>query len=163
MPVETPFHEATYRRTIGAFATGIAVVTALDDKRAPRAITVNSFTSVSLDPPLILFCIGKAAFRFDCFASASAFAVNILSKSQLGLSERFAKETDQGFHDLETEKMVTGCPVFRDSLAAVDCLRHASHDAGDHLIILGRIAAIKPPASSDPLVFFRGDYAEIRR
>lgn len=151
------------RAVLGAFATGIAVVTTRDAQGAQRAITVNSFSSVSLDPPLILFCLDKAAFHYEGFASAEAFAVNILSAGQEALSNRFASEAEDGFEDLETEALATGSPILAGALAALDCRREAAHDAGDHQILIGRVAALRAPRAADPLLYFRGAYAGLTR
>lgn len=155
--------KATLRAALGAFATGIVVVTARNGEGAARAITVNSFTSVSLEPPLILFCLDKAAFHYGAFAAAPAFAVNVLAEGHEALSNRFACEAEDGFEDLETEVLATGAPVFPQALAALDCAREATHEAGDHLILIGRVKALKTPRATDPLLYFRGGYAGLRR
>lgn len=160
---EQIFSADEFRGALGAFATGIAVVTTRDGTGRGRAITVNSFSSVSLDPPLILFCLGKEAFHYEGFAEAEAFAVNLLAAGQEALSNRFASEAEDGFDDLETESLATGSPVFRESLAALDCRREAAHEAGDHLILIGRVAALKAPRAADPLLYFRGGYAGLTR
>lgn len=163
MQSERPIDSDALRTALGAFATGIAVITARNGDGAARAITVNSFTSVSLDPPLILFCLDKAAFHYDAFAGAGAFAVNFLAEGQEALSNRFASEAEDGFEDLATDTITTGAPVFPDALAALDCTREAAHEAGDHLILIGRVAALKAPRAADPLLYFRGGYAGLRR
>lgn len=151
------------RKVFGAYATGIAVVTCEPAKGVRCAVTVNSFASVSLDPPLVLFCLDKAAFHHHRFLEAEAFAVNILAADQMVLSNRFAQETMDGFKDLATEIFVTGCPVFPGALAALDCVRDAVHEAGDHHVLIGRVVAARPPDADDPLIYFRGGYAGIRR
>jgi flavin reductase (DIM6/NTAB) family NADH-FMN oxidoreductase RutF len=160
---ELTFSAEEFRDALGVFATGIAVVTTRDATGEGRAITVNSFSSVSLDPPLILFCLGRDAFHYQSFAEAEAFAVNVLTAEQEALSNRFASETEDGFNDLETETLATGSPVFRETLAALDCRREAAHEAGDHLILIGRVAALKAPRAADPLLYFRGGYAGLTR
>ena len=160
---EQAFGAVDLRAVLGAFATGVTVATTLNSAGERRAITISAFSSVSLDPPLVLICVDKAAFHFDSFAGAEAFAVNILAAEQGALSDRFAREVDDGFEDLGAEALVTGCPVFPDALAALDCALEATHEAGDHVILVGRVAALKAPRTADPLLYFRGGYAGLRR
>ena len=142
---------AELRAVLGRFATGITVVTGRDERGRPRAITVNAFSAVSLDPPLILYCLGKSAFHFETFANAKAFAVNILSADQQSLSDRFAREAEDDFPDLPVSGLATGSPVLAGCLAVLDCETEAIHDAGDHLIIVGRVRALDVPREADPL------------
>jgi len=157
------FSADEFRAALGAFATGIAVVTTRDDAGEARAMTVNSFSSVSLDPPLILFCLDKRAFHYRRFAEARSFAVNMLAAGQEGLSNRFASEAEDGLDDLTWEALATGSPVLADALAALDCVREATHEVGDHLMLIGRVAALKAPSAADPLLYFRGAYAALTR
>lgn len=159
---DTPSPE-TLRQVLGAFATGVAVITTGRAGQNACAMTVNSFTSVSLDPPLVLFCVDRAAFHLNRFLDADDFAVNILTGAQQDLSNRFAQEAVDGFDDLDTTRLTTGCPVFADALAVLDCEVETRHDAGDHVIVLGRVVALRTPSTEDPLLFYRGAYAGIRR
>jgi len=154
-------NEADLRLAFSRFATGITLVTARDGERQPHAITVNSFTSVSLDPPLVLYCLGKSAFRFDVFSQAEAFAVNVLSADAQALSDRFAREAEDNFQGLEVTELATGSPVLAGCLAVLDCEREAMHGAGDHLIIVGRIKALDLPLEAEPLVYFRSRYRRL--
>ncbi|MEP3329708.1 flavin reductase family protein [Sedimentitalea sp.] len=151
------------REALGGFATGVAVVTCGTVGKNACAVTINSFTSVSLDPPLILFCLDKSAFHLDRFLVADSFAVNILSDSQMEVSNRLTQEVVDGLEDLETASLVTGCPVFPDAITALDCRPERVIEAGDHHILIGRVVAIRPPLTADPLLFFRGRYAALRR
>ena len=158
--------ETDFRSALSHFATGITVVTARDNERRPRAITVNSFTAVSLDPPLVLYCLGKSAFHFDAFASAAAFAVNVLSADGQALSDRFAREADDDFQGLEVSELATGSPVLPGCLAVLDCTREALHEAGDHLIVVGRVEALEvrggaEPDRTEPLVYYRSRYRRL--
>lgn len=159
---DTTVDEADLRRVLGRFATGVTVVTARDADGRPCAITVNAFTSVSLDPPLILYCLGKFAFNFDVFADAEAFAVNILSADQQALSDRFARRAKDDLGDLALRRLATGSPVLAECLAALDCETEARHDAGDHLIIVGRVRALDPPRGAEPLVYFGSRYRRLK-
>lgn len=153
--------ESEFRFVLSQFATGITVVTARDEEQRPRAITVNAFASVSLDPPLILYCLGKSAFNFDVFANAKAFAVNILSADERALSERFAREADDDISDLRVTELVTGSPVLVECLAALDCETEAIHKAGDHLIVIGRVKALDLPREAEPLIYFGRRYRRL--
>ena len=129
--------------------------------RRPRAITVNAFTSVSLDPPLILYCLGKLAFSFDVFAKAPAFAVNILDGDQEALSDRFAREAEDSFPDLPTIELATGSPILAGCLAALDCETEAIHEEGDHLHVVGRLTAFELPRDAEPLLYFGSRYRRL--
>ena len=154
--------EAELRLVLSKFATGITVVTGRDEELRPRAITVNAFTAVSIDPPLILYCLGKAAFNFDVFAEAEAFAVNVLSADQQALSDRFAREAEDDFPDLPVTELATGSPVLAGCIAVLDCETEAIHEAGDHLIVVGRVRALDVPRESEPLVYFRRGYCRLK-
>lgn len=161
-PYQDPSPERM-RAALGGFATGVAVVTCGEIGRNACAVTVNSFTSLSLDPPLILFCLDKSAFHLDRFLKAGHFAVNILSDAQIELSNRFAQEAEDGLEGVTTGTLSTGCPVFPEALTALDCRQERVLEAGDHHILIGRVVAIRPLVAADPLVFFRGRYAAITR
>jgi flavin reductase (DIM6/NTAB) family NADH-FMN oxidoreductase RutF len=154
--------EAELRLVLSRFATGITVVTGRDEELRPRAITVNAFTSVSIDPPLILYCLGKSAFNFEVFARAKAFAVNILGANQEALSDRFAREAEDDFKDLSVAELATGSPVLVGCLAVLDCRTEAIHEAGDHLIVVGRVCALDVPPEAPPLMYFRSRYSRLK-
>ena len=157
-----PVDGAGLRFVMSRFATGIAVVAGRDEERRPRAITVNAFSSLSLDPPLVLYCLDRSAFHFDVFSKAEAFAVSILAADQQALSERFAREAEDDFADLSAFELTTGCPVLAGCLAALDCETAARHEAGDHLIVIGRVTALHVRDAAEPLIYFRGDYRRLR-
>lgn len=148
-----------FRNALGCFATGIVVVTAGPPGRE-RAITVNSFTSVSLDPPLILWCIAKASRRYDVFTTADAFTVSVLGEEGRGISDAIAGSADGDLGGVATEPCRTGAPAIAGALAAFSCHREALHDGGDHVIIVGRVEALRFRDGA-PLVFFRGRYGTL--
>ena len=150
------------RFVLGHFATGITVITGRDEERRARAITVNAFTSLSLDPPLVLYCLDRSAFHFEVFSNAEAFAVNILAADQQALSERFAREAEDDLAGLGTFELTTGSPVLAGCLAALVCETEALHEAGDHRIVIGRVTALHVTDAAEPLVYFRGDYRRLR-
>lgn len=132
-----PDNTRDFRTALARFATGVTVVTTMTG-RGPLGITVNSFTSVSLDPPLVLWCAAKRSRRFDAFAAAEHFAIHVLGDDQGDLSHRFAR----GGHDFDGtgwELRDPGVPILSECIARFECAMHASHDSGDHRIILGRV------------------------
>ncbi|RQG95399.1 flavin reductase family protein [Natrarchaeobius chitinivorans] len=153
-----------FRQTLGNFATGVTVVT-MNDGGDDHAMTVNSFSSVSLDPPLVAYNADKGTDSHDFTARAENYAVNVLGTDQEWLSNRFAgehKEMDDPFEDVDTTRGETGALVFEDAIAYLDCSLAASHDAGDHTIYVGEVQefGVNRP-SADPLTFFRGEYGRI--
>lgn len=145
------------RRALGAFMTGVTVITTLDETGAPRGFTANSFTSVSLDPPLVLFCVAKAAATAPVFAAASAFAVNILAEGQREISGLFAAKVADRFGKVDWRPGETGSPVLAGAAAWLDCRRHDVVDAGDHLVVIGRVIAFDH-GPANPLGYCRGSY-----
>ena len=149
-----------FRQTVGQFVTGVTVI-ALDVDGDVRAMTANSFTSVSLDPPLVLFCVRKTAHLGLLIHEASGFSVNILQQEQQPLSNYFAgvwKEPEPPpftFSDWE------GGPLLDGSAAALGCGIEAIHEGGDHWIVIGRVQALYRSESSTPLVFSSGRYTAL--
>jgi len=127
------------RRALGAFATGVTVVTTIDADGQPRGFTANSFTSVSLDPPLILVCVAKAAASCPVFSKTGHFAVNILAESQQAVSASFSTKDGKRFSDIKWHSESTGSPLIKDVVAWFDCAKHETVDAGDHIILIGRV------------------------
>ncbi len=145
------------RDTLGAFATGVTVVSTLDDAGEPWGFTANSFTSVSLDPPLILVCLGRRAESCAVFAQAQGFAVSILSTAQRALSQRFASPRPGKFDTVAWSPQVTGSPVVEGAVGWLDCEREQVLDGGDHIIIIGRVVAFRT-TEREPLTYCRGVY-----
>lgn len=162
MTSDTFLDEAAFRRALGRFATGIAVVTTRREDGRVYAMTINAFSSVSLDPPLILFCLGRSAFHFDAFAEAEAFAINILRAEQRALSDRCAREAEDDLADLTLRSLVTGSPVLPGCLVTLDCCTEAHHDAGDHVIVVGRVSAIEEDGTGAPLIYFGSRYRRLK-
>lgn len=153
------FDSRDFRSALGCFATGIAVITAQPDDGPPVGVTVNSFSSVSLDPPLVLYCLGKWSQSFDALANAPGFVVNVLAEDQKELSVRFSRSTSQErFSGLPVTGGVTGAPILAGCLATLDCTREAVHDAGDHIVIVGRVQELAW-REGRPLLYYRGAYA----
>lgn len=148
------------RNAFGAFATGVTVITTRQPDGTPRGFTANSFTSVSLDPPLLLVCLAKTAHSADVFANAPHFAVNILAEDQKAVSGLFASRTPDKFQQCDWTSGLGDVPLLDGALAQFACSSHQLVDAGDHLILIGRVEAF---ATSDgqPLGYFRGNYFSI--
>jgi len=144
-----------YRDALGCFGTGVTVVTCTTPM-GPLAMTANSFSSVSLDPPLVLWSPAIASSRHDAFVAAQTFSVHVLAADQLPLARAFARDGRDFSHVHWTESGL-GTPVLPGAVARFDCQHHAAHPAGDHTIVLGRVAAaaLRPGA---PLLFVRGSY-----
>ena len=150
---------AEFRRIMGHFATGVVVVTCRDPATGtPCGLTVSAFSSVSLDPLLVLVCIEKDADSHDCIRRAGHFAVNILPYHQAALSRKFAgPDPLEKFQGVSFREVATGAPVLEEAMGWLDCRVHAAHPAGDHTIFVGRVLA--GDARDDaPLIFFRGGY-----
>ena len=145
-----------FRDMLGSFMTGVTVVAARDENGAPSAFTANSFTSVSLDPPLILVCLAKAAASAGVFSRVDRFSVNILGDGQRDLSAAFASRSPAKEAALDTLTPATP-PVLEGSLANMVCERRQLVDAGDHLILIGAVTEFRT-AVGQPLGYFRGGY-----
>lgn len=150
----------TLRDALGCFATGVTVVTCLDDGN-PAGLTVNSFTSVSLDPPLLLVCVHKMAAAAEPLTTASHFAVNVLQREQQPASIRFSTRQDDRFGETPWSCGEAGAPILKDSLGVFECERFAVYDGGDHHILVGRVVKASFDASLDPLLYFRGKYRRL--
>ncbi len=150
-----PSTARAYRTALGSFGTGVTVVTCMDGG-APLAMTANSFTSVSLDPPLVLWSPAVSSSRHDPFVAASAFSIHILAKEQLGLAFAFAKD-GRDFSHAGWELGENGAPALTGAITRLECHHHAAHGAGDHTIVLGRVeTACHTPGA--PLLFWGGAY-----
>jgi flavin reductase (DIM6/NTAB) family NADH-FMN oxidoreductase RutF len=147
-----------FKAVLGRWATGVAVVTTRGADGTQIGLTVNSFASVSLDPPLVLFSIGRDAGSFEAFGKVGCFAVNLLRQDQTEVSNRFADPEGERFAVDPTEQWVTGAPILTDALAALDCEIHARHDGGDHVIIVGRVRKLKVLNDGHPLGYWLGGY-----
>jgi flavin reductase (DIM6/NTAB) family NADH-FMN oxidoreductase RutF/DNA-binding MarR family transcriptional regulator len=157
---ESVFDSRAYRRALGNFATGvtIAAATAPDGTRA--GVTANSFNSVSLEPPLILWSIDKRSSSLAVFQQASHFAVNILAADQIDLSNQFARPRDDKFEGVAFETGIGGTPLFPDCAARFQCELHQQVDGGDHVILIGKVLAFDDLGRS-PLLYHQGAYSMV--
>jgi flavin reductase (DIM6/NTAB) family NADH-FMN oxidoreductase RutF len=145
------------RRALGLYATGVTVITTRVAGVAV-GLTANSFTSISLAPPLLLFCIGRSRNSFDAFRGAPSFAVNVLSSSQRELSDTFASSGPEKWCGVEYQDDRLGNPVFPEAAAAFSCHRREIVDAADHMIVIGEIADYRQRQEALPLVYCRSRY-----
>lgn len=153
--------ERTLRDALGCFATGVTIVTCIDADGRPVGLTANSFTSVSLDPPLLLVCVHKQAASAPALVAASRFAVNVLQTGQQPASIRFSTRTQDRFGTTPWSTGETGAPILMDSLGVFECAHHAVHDGGDHHVLVGQVMRVAFDPSLDPLLYFRGRYRRL--
>lgn len=148
-----------FRQLLGCFPTGVAVITTTAADGQPAGLTCNSFSSVSLEPPLVLFSLRKASSLVSAFSEADAFAINILSQRQDALSGRFAssKIADK-FDGVAWRSGPLGMPIIEDCLVSFECSVHARHDAGDHYIFIGEVKHMNEGCADHALVFYKGAY-----
>jgi flavin reductase (DIM6/NTAB) family NADH-FMN oxidoreductase RutF len=149
-----------FRQTVGQFVTGVTVIV-MDVEGEVRAMTANSFTSLSLNPPLVLFCLGKGTKAGQSIGDVKEFSVNILSQDQQGLSTYFAGVQGNDPPPFSFTR-TSGAPLLDGSVAALGCLVYAVYEGGDHWIVVGEVAAMH--ASDEPrspLVFFGGKYSAL--
>ena len=151
-----------FREALGNFPTGVAVVTAGQaDQSAHIGITVNSFTSVSLDPPLVLWCMDRRSYRHDIFANAPGFTISILGTGHKEVSSRLARPGEHALDGIALLETELGPPALADSLAVFECVTEQMLEGGDHTIFLGRVVRFSRPSDSAPLIFFRGRYSAL--
>ena len=151
----------TLRDALGCFATGVTVVTCFDQDDQPCGLTANSFTSVSLDPPLLLVNVHKNAVCASGLISADHFAVNVLQTGQQPASIRLSTRQEDRFGANDWTRGEFGAPVLQESLGVFECERYGVHDGGDHHILVGRVVKASFDPNLDPLLFFRGRYRRL--
>jgi flavin reductase (DIM6/NTAB) family NADH-FMN oxidoreductase RutF len=151
------FSERDLRDALGRFVTGVTLVTTMAET-GPLGMTVNSFSSVSLDPPLVLWSPARRSSRFPFFEASSHFAIHVLAADQRGLAEHFARNGH--FPDIPVTQGLGDAPLVDGCAARLECLHAAHHDGGDHLIVVGEVLRV---AASDrsPLLYHRGRYAAL--
>jgi len=151
----------TLRDALGCFATGVTVVTCFDHSGAPAGLTANSFTALSLDPPLLLVCVAKSAASAAALADAATFAVNVLQTGQQPASITFSSRDADRFGTTAWSVGEHKAPVLMDSLSVFECRRHAVHEGGDHFILVGEVVKASFESGLDPLLYFRGRYRRL--
>lgn len=154
------FDPLALRKALGAFATGVTVITTRSQDNRDVGITVNSFNSVSLDPPLILWSLGKNAERFAAFSAADYFAVHILAADQVAISNHFAGRDADNFAGLAMGRGIDGIPLLDHCAASFSCRTAFRYEGGDHVIIVGEVLSFAR-SELPPLLFHNGRYATI--
>lgn len=150
-----------FRRAMGCFATGVTVVTTDDPDGGPAGLTVNSFSSVSLDPPLVLFCLDRRSGNMAAFQRGGHFAVNMLRDDQHDIALRFASVREDKWDGVDYRMGEGGIPVIAGCLAVVECDTETIHDAGDHIILVGRVVKLDYASDGEPLLYFRGQFGRL--
>lgn len=157
------FSSLDLRDALGRFTTGVCLVTVIDSAGQAHALTVNSFASVSLEPPLVLWSMQKDSDVYRLFAEAPEFAIGVLSNAQEDHSTRYAQK---GGHALDPSHFVpgaNGAPLIREALVNLECSLERAMEGGDHTILLGRVTRLVPgEAAAPPLLFFGGNYRELQ-
>ncbi|UDY24582.1 flavin reductase family protein [Nocardioides sp. Kera G14] len=156
--MSSPFTSAEFRETLGHYPTGVAVVTGIASDGTPAGMVVGSFTSVSLDPPLVAFLPTKDSGSWARLSTAERFCVNVLAADQEDLCRRFASRIPDKFDGVAWTPAPGGSPVFEESVAWIECSHHDVVDGGDHWIVLGRVTDLKVSRPALPLLFFQGGY-----
>ena len=156
-----PIDTRDLRRALGTFLSGVTVVTCVDGLGRPRGFTANSFTSVSLDPPMVLVCIAKSAQSIDAFLGADGFSVNILGDHQKSVSQLFASKSAEKFQSVGWLSGSTGAPRLRENIAWFDCQTRQRVEAGDHVVLIGTVVDFSA-SGGQPLGYCQGNYLSFR-
>lgn len=153
-----------FRKASGLWATGVSIVTTADNAGRPYGLTMNSVTSLSLDPPLYVVNLDKGSDTLKVLQNGGGFCINVLAAEQQDLSNRFAKKGDNKFDGVDYTAGIAGVPCITGALMSIQCSVEAMHEGGDHSIVVGRVQDIvqQDPEQVKPLIFYRGRYADIR-
>ena len=158
----TPQYDSrALRNALGRFATGVAVVTAIDPDGHPIGLTINSFSAVSLEPPLVLWCLDNNSHNLAAFRKASHHAITILAADQEDISNRFATWPTDRFAGLKWQAGAGGAPVLAGGCASFEVANETAHAAGDHTIFVGRVERFSADPERVPLLFHAGRYARL--
>jgi flavin reductase (DIM6/NTAB) family NADH-FMN oxidoreductase RutF len=149
-----------YRQVLGNYPTGVCIVTAVGPDGQSIGMVVGSFTSLSLDPPLVAFSPSRSSASWARIAPAGHFCVNVLAADQLDLCRRFTAKSGDRFEDVAHRHTATGAPLIDNIVAWIDCTLEAVQDGGDHHIVIGRVQALGVERGERPLLFFNGQYGE---
>lgn len=155
------FSKRELRDALGMFATGVTIITSCTRDQELLGVTCNSFNSVSLDPPMVLFSLSRQAHSLNKFESCDFFAVNILSDNQRSLSDRFAQPSPEKWKGVDHHTGVTQCPLFPDSLSTFECYTRFHYDGGDHVIFVGEAFSMEVGEPAAPLLYYQGGYRQM--
>ncbi len=152
------FDALDFRAALGMFATGVTIVTACDAQGRRVGITANSFNSVSLTPPLVLWSLARRAAALPAFAAGSHYAINVLAADQRALADRFAARGDDRFEGVALREGWCGAPVIAGAVAVFECFNRSRYEEGDHVIFVGEVEHCEHRAGAAPLIFHGGRY-----
>ena len=155
------FNTHDFRHCMGRFSTGVTVITTIIENKIPCGMTINSFTSLSLDPPLVLFNVDKNAHNHDNFANCKSFTVNILSEEQADISQRFAHPSTLDWNKINYTNNINDTPKIDGCIAYIACTKEQIYAGGDHSIIIGRVTDMNIASEENPLIYFKGKYRKI--
>ncbi len=156
------FDPKAYRSALGGFGTGVALVAARDAEGKAHGLIINSLTSVSLHPPIMLWCLANACRAFDVFTSAEAFSLNILRSDDHDVAQRFSRSGERIIPEDQIRTMETGAPVLAAAVASLDCRMRLRQPMGDHEVIYGDVIAYHADPGVDALGFFRGRFVTLK-
>ncbi len=154
------FDSLDFRRACGLFTTGVAVLTTRAADGSPHGLTINSFSSLSLEPPLVMVAIDRICTFLNHFESSGFYAVNVLREKQLDISRRFAELPEGRFTGVAWHEGATGSPIIEDCLSVIECSTMNVMNAGDHRALLGEVVSVEI-GEGRPLVFFNGEYTAL--
>lgn len=153
--------QRSFRKALGCFATGVTVVTALNPgTKAMAGVTVSAFSSLSLEPPLVLFCLSGNNSNLDTFRNSGHFGINILAETQRDVSIRFASRSEDKWAGVSFETWDSGVPMLAGCVANLECRLVETHAGGDHVIVIGEVVRLKAQEGGSPLIYFRGSYMD---
>lgn len=152
------FNEKDFRNALGSFTTGVTIVTTMEPGGTPTGLTVNSFASVSLQPPLVLWSIDKQSGSCETFVNSGHFAIHILYKTQQPLSKLFSSKSDNKFNGISWNTGMNGSPILPDYISCFECTTESTYEGGDHIILLGRVNKYDIKNDEPPLLFHSGEY-----
>ena len=158
MALAPSFTTQDFRSALGTFATGVTIVTALDDAGQAVGLTANSFNSVSLSPPLVLWSLARSAGSMPAFARGSHYAINILSAEQRALAERFAAKGADRFAGVAFREGASGAPILEGACAVFECFNRSQYAEGDHIIFVGEVERCERRVDASPLIFHGGRF-----
>jgi flavin reductase (DIM6/NTAB) family NADH-FMN oxidoreductase RutF len=161
VPLSPTFNDAHFRNVLGHFGSGVAIITSMDADGQPSGMAVQSFSSLSMDPPYVFFAPAKTSTSWPRIQQTGRFCANILSEDQQELSRGFAVSGGDKFAGVPWHQSGHGTPILDGCLAWIDCVLEAEHDAGDHTIVIGRVLELDVERDGRPLLFFRGGYGRL--
>ncbi len=159
--LDNDFDPMAYRRALGGFGTGVALVAAHDSEGRAHGLIINSLTSVSLHPPVMLWCLGTQCAAFDVFTTCASFTLNILGAGDEPLARQFSRRGDRIIPPDQIVIMETGAPALAAALSSIDCRMRSHQLVGDHEVIFGDVAAYRTSEAAEALGYFQGRYVRL--